>query len=103
MKATLRLNGLEIRALREQFGLTQSQFAGLARSKVTARRPGLSDQANGVGKWESGEKRMTESTAELVQCKLLLLQLKLTTLQELLESPLHDILCRLRLSRRRGL
>ena len=90
-KSKLGMTGAELRALREEHGLTQVQIAQLGRMKVFARGKGIT-QSSQVGSWENGIAIIPEAAAELIRAKLYLLGAGVATLDQLIEYPLDAIL-----------
>ncbi len=98
---TSRLTGEQLRALREQHGLTQRQLGQLARSTILTRPTGKQDVST-IQKWENGTNPIPLSTLELIVAKLFLLQKGLVTFEQLVAMSLTDILSELSLSRSSG-
>lgn len=91
-KFDLNLTGSQVRALREKHGLSQIQFARIARQTVSVRRAGKSDQASSVQHWENDTSVISPAISELIQTKLFLLEAQLVTFDQLVDTSLVDIL-----------
>lgn len=95
MKSThRRITGKDLPALRAKFNLTQLQLGALARASISTRTTpsgGTDRQCSIVQQWEAGTKPLPAPMAELIEAKLLLLELG-HPVDHLIDTSLADIL-----------
>ena len=98
--SSLRLTANEIRAWRIKCDLTQVQFARLVWSAIIPASGTRGNISTRIQKWESGQVRIPAAEAELLLTKLLLLSRGIVTYEELLATPLPELLCQYKVIRK---